>query len=437
VNPGKEAVAALAGLDEAEAAAAVARMSEAAVRRLACFWPAWVHEGQEVPEGDWRVWVMLGGRGFGKTRAGAEWVAAFARANGEARIALVAATPDEARRVMIEGKSGLLAVGPARERPLWEPSRGRLCFPGGAQAFVYSGSNPEGLRGPEHHIAWCDELAKWRRPEECWANLQLGLRCGQRPQALVTTTPRKLAALKEILADEGTVKGGGPSAANPHLPEGHLAAMERLYGGTRLGRQELGGELIDETQDALWPRDLIEASRCAAAPAAMKRIVVGVDPPAGTSGDACGIVVCGLGEDGVGYVLGDYSVAGLSPEGWARKVAAAAAAHGTRRVVAEANNGGEMVRSVLRAADDGLAVKLVHAADSKEARAGPVAILFERGRAKLVGACPALEDELAALSWSGSYQGPGRSPDRADALVWALSELMLKPAQAEPRLRRF
>jgi phage terminase large subunit-like protein len=168
----------------------------------------------------------------------------------------------------------------------------------------------------------------------------------------------------------------------------------------------------------------------------MKRVVVGVDPPAGTAGDACGIVVCGLGEDGVGYVLGDHSVAGLSPEGWARKVAAAAAAHGAQRVVAEANNGGEMVRSVLRAADDGLAVKLVHASDSKEARAGPVAILFERRRAKIVGACPALEDELSGLSWSGAYQGPGRSPDRADALVWAFTELMLKPAQAEPSIRR-
>ena len=437
IDPGKEAVEALAELSVEEAEEAVRSIGAETVRRLLAHWPGWVHEGQEEPEGDWRVWAMLAGRGFGKTMAGAQWVAAFAKAHKDARIALVAQTPAEARRVMIEGRSGLLGIGRTRDRPVWEPSKGRLLYPGGAQAFVYSASNPDSLRGPEHHIAWCDELAKWPRAAECWTNLELGLRLGERPRALVTTTPRTVAALKAILSEADTKRGGGPMGANPHLPDRHVEAMDRRYGGTRLWRQELGGELLEEVEDALWTRALIERSRDRAGGAGgvMSRVVIGVDPPAGMEGDACGIVAVGLGADGIGYVLGDHSVSGLAPEGWARKVAAAAAAHGATRVVAEANNGGEMVKSVLLAADAGLPVTLVRASEAKEARAEPVAILFERGRARLAGAFPALEDELAGISWSGDYQGPGRSPDRADAMVWAFTELMLKPARAEPRVR--
>jgi phage terminase large subunit-like protein len=437
VNAGREAVEALLALPEAEAEAVVSGLDAAALRALALAWEAWRHEGQAEPPGDWRVWVMTAGRGFGKTRAGAEWVSAFARAHPGARIALVAATPDEARRVMVEGVSGLIAVARPGEPIEWEPSRRRLRFASGAEAALFSGANPEGLRGPEHHIAWCDELAKWRRAQEAWANLQLGLRLGERPRTLVTTTPRPVPALKALLGEDGVVRTSGASRANPFTSRAFLEAMERIYGGTRLGRQELEGELIEDLEGALWTRELIEAARTAGpvARAGLRRVVVGVDPPAGSDGDACGIVVCGVGETEPGFVLADLSAQGLSPEGWARKVAAAAEAWSAHRIVAEANNGGRMVESVLRGAGLPLPVKRVHASDGKAARAEPVATLFESGRARFAGRFPELEDELAGLTRGGGYQGPGRSPDRADAMVWAMSELMLGPAPPEPRIR--
>jgi phage terminase large subunit-like protein len=373
----------------------------------------------------------------------------FVRANPGAAVALVGATVDEARAVMVEGRSGLLSLVRAGERAetLWEPSRRRLAFANGAEAFLYSAANPESLRGPEHHIAWCDELAKWKRAEAAWNNLRLGLRLGERPRTLVTTTPRPVRALKAILALDGTVLTGGASRANPHLPDDFIAAVEAAHGGTRFGRQELEGVLIEEVEGALWSRELIEKSRVlrygpstGSVPtqderSSFKRVVIGVDPPASAEGDSCGIVVCGLDGAGIAHVLADLSVGGLSPEGWARKVAAAAEVWGAHRVVAEKNNGGEMVTSVLRGADVGLPVTLVHAADGKIARAEPVAVLFESGKAKFAARFPELEDELAGLSYGGGYEGPARSPDRADAMVWAMSELMVKKKRHEPRVR--
>jgi phage terminase large subunit-like protein len=440
VKAGRVDLAGLIALEAEEIAEVLGGLDEAALRRFLLDWRSWAHAGQAEPDGAWRVWVMLAGRGFGKTRAGAEWVSAFARANPGTSIALVAATADEARRVMIEGRSGLLALPRTGPAPVWEPSLGRLVFAGGAAAFVYSGANPEGLRGPEHHIAWCDELAKWRRPVETWDNLQLGLRCGERPRTLVTTTPRGVAGLKAILGEEGVVRTGGGTADNPFLSREAVAALVRRLGGTRLGRQELEGELIEDMEGALWPRELIEACRTpldfARDERTLRRVVVGVDPPAGVDGDACGIVVCALGRDGMGYVLADLSVAGLSPEGWARKVAGGAEAFGAARVVAEANNGGRMVETVLRGAGLGLPVRLVHAREGKAARAAPVAALFEAGRAKLAGHFPALEEEMAGLTYGGGYQGSSRSPDRADAMVYAMTELMIDaPVRGEPRIR--
>jgi phage terminase large subunit-like protein len=453
VKAGKAAVEALLAANDDEAARIVAAMDEGEVRRLWAEWAGWAHEGQSEPEGPWLVWVLLAGRGFGKTRAGAEWVERFAREHPGASIALVAASVDEARRVMVEGRSGLLGLPRLGAPPVWEPSRRRLEWENGSLAFVYSGAHPEGLRGPEHHAAWCDELAKWRHLQESWDNLQLGLRCGERPRTLVTTTPRSVAALTAILGEEGAARTGGGTADNPFVAAAALAALQRRLGGTRLGRQELEGELIEEAEGSLWPRELIEKCRVsgdshfqprgAAAHAAgresdcpLRRVVVGVDPPAGSEGDACGIVVCGLAADGTGYVLADLSATGLSPEGWARKVAAAAEAWRAERVVAEANNGGRMVESVLRGAGLPLPVRLVHASEGKTARAAPVAALFESGQAKFAGRFPALEDELAGLTWRGVYEGPGRSPDRADAMVWAMTELMLGPVRGEPRVRR-
>jgi phage terminase large subunit-like protein len=431
-------VTALEALDDEELRRVVDGLGEADRRALEAHWPVWAHDGQMPPDGAWRSWTILAGRGFGKTRAGAEWVSGFARAHPEASIALVAATVEEARNVMVEGRSGLLAVARSEEREamVWEPSRRRLVFASGAAAFLYSAANPDSLRGPEHHIAWCDELAKWRQAQAAWDTLRLGLRLGERPRALVTTTPKAVAALKQILARKDNEATGGPTWANPHNNEDFVEAVIDAHAGTRFGRQELEGVLLEDVEGALWTRELIETCRVETVPSGCRRIVVGVDPPASAEGDACGIVVCGLGADGIGYVLADLSAGGLSPEGWARKVAAAAEAWAADRVVAEKNNGGAMVATVLRGADVGLPVTLVHAADGKSARAEPVAVRFENGKARFAGRFPALEDELAGLTYGGDYHGPTRSPDRADAMIWAMTELLVKPQRGEPRIRR-
>ena len=385
---------------------------------------AWHARGQLQPDTDgWRTWLIMAGRGFGKTRAGAEWIHRLAWSR-PVRIALVGATIGEARSVMVEGASGILSVARRqRHRVKWEPSLGRLTWPRGSVAQLFSGDNADGLRGPEHHFAWCDELAKWRQAEESWHNLQMGLRAGTRPRALVTTTPRPLPLLERIAGDPRTVKSGGRTGDNLSLPKEFVEVMAATYGGTRLGRQELEGELIADVEGSLWPRELIERSR-ADSPDGFERIVVGVDPPAGVGEgcDACGIVVAGRSEGRL-YVIADESCQGLSPDGWARRVAAAVARWDADIVVAEANNGGAMVGSVLKAAEVGLRVKLVHASRGKAARAEPVALRFETGRAFFAGSFPQLEDELAGLTAGGGYEGPGRSPDRADAMVWAMTEL--------------
>jgi len=415
----------------------------------------WAHKNQLPPPDEfWRVWLMMAGRGFGKTRAGAEWIFGLANVKPEARIALVGATIAEARSVMVEGVSGLLAVAKLHRRRIeWEPSLGRLSWPNGSQAQLYSGDNADGLRGPEFDFAWCDELAKWRQAETAWDNLQFGLRRGPRPRALVTTTPRPIQLLKRIGGSEWTVTTHGKTSDNINLDPKVVEIMTATYAGTRIGRQELDGELIEDVEGALWTREMIEGARVApfGAPSTihssvngppprageeLDRIVVGVDPPAGVGegSDACGIVVAGaLGE--TLYVLEDASVRGLSPEGWANRVAAAAARWDTPLVVAEANNGGEMVRSVLKAADLGLKVRLVHASKGKSARAEPVALRFEAGRAYFAGEFRELEDELAGMQAGGGYEGPGRSPDRADAMVWALTALS-ETRSGVPRVRR-
>jgi phage terminase large subunit-like protein len=437
MNSGKATVQMLLDAPPQVAERLVREMADAGAVALHETWPAWARQGQEPPKGDeWRVWVMLAGRGFGKTKSGAEWISQMARENPRASIALVAGTTDEARRLMVEGRSGLIAVARAdeRERMEWEPSRRRLVFASGAEALLYSGANADGLRGPEHHFAWCDELAKWAQAEAAWDNLMLGLRCGEQPRALVTTTPRPIALLRALISDQATAHSGGASWDNPFASPAAVADMKRRMGGTTLGRQELEGKMMDQAEAALWTRETIEKCRAKGGDGPFRRVVVGVDPPASNEG-VCGIVVCATDEAGVGHVLADLSARGLTPEGWARKVAAAAEAWRAHRVVAEANNGGRMVEAVLRGAAVDLPVRLVHASDGKAARAAPVATLFESGRAKFAGAFPALEDELAGLSWDGGYSGPGRSPDRADAMVWALSELMLGRASAEPRIR--
>jgi phage terminase large subunit-like protein len=425
-------------------------MTLADLLKLDADFETWAHKSQLPPQTEgWRTWLMLAGRGFGKTRAGAEWIEKLARSRPGVRIALVGATIDEARRVMVEGVSGILSVARRRgHRARWEPSVGRLRWPNGSEAQLFSGDNPDGLRGPEHDFAWCDELAKWRSPEAAWMNLQMGLRRGSRPRALVTTTPRPIDLLKRIRDDRLTVTTAGRTDENVNLDERFVEVMLATYGGTRMGRQELDGELIEEIEGSLWPRALMDGARVAGPlhhPSdgppprpgeEFERIVVGVDPPAGGGEgvDACGIVVCGKrGEDL--YVIADETVQGLSPEGWASRVAAAAARWGASVVVAEANNGGAMVASVLRAADCPVKVKLVHASKGKVARAEPVALRFEAGKAFLAGSFAALEDQMAGMIAGGGYEGPGRSPDRADAMVWAMTELG-ETRSGLPRVRR-
>lgn len=409
-------------------------------RRLFEEWGWQAHRGQVEPPGDWRVWLMMAGRGFGKTRAGAEWVLARARETPGARIALVGATIDDVRSVMVEGESGLRAVARTGESVRWVPSKLAAELPGGAIGFAYSGARGDKLRGPQHHFAWCDEIAKWARGEACWDNLMLGMRLGTRPRVVVTTTPRAIPLMTRIAVLARAVVSGGRTYDNAHLPAEFIDAVSGAYGGTRLGRQELDGVLLDEADGALWSRGLIE--RCRASPLSptplpqgergFTRIVIGVDPPASAAG-TCGIVVAGLRPDGTGDVLADCSIGGVSPEGWAGTVARTAEAWGADRVVAEANQGGDMVASVLQAAGHALPVKLRHAREAKGKRAEPVAALFEAGRARFAGSFAELEDQLVRLMPAGGYDGPG-SPDRADAMVWALAELMLGRRGRPPRV---
>jgi len=426
----------LAFMDPEERARFFEGVSGPELRRYDGTFVNWAHRGQHQPPGDWTTWLMIAGRGYGKTRAGAEWVDGLARRKRSSlRIALVAATIAEARAVMVDGVSGLLNVA-GGHGCRFDATAERVVWPSGAQAFLYSGENPEKLRGPEHHYAWCDELAKWAKPDATWDMMRMGLRLGERPRALVTTTPRAVPILKRLKEAPGTVETGGPMKANINLADTWKADMVASYGGTLMGRQELDGELIEDVRGALWPREVIEACRVREVPD-VARVVIGVDPPAGSgpASDACGIVVVALGADGRGYVLADASVQGQRPEQWAEVVAAAARRFGADRVVAEKNQGGEMVGAVLRAAEAALPLTLVHASRGKVARAEPVATLYAQGRVAHVGAFPELEDEMAGLTAGGGYQGPGGSPDRADALVWALSELMLGERRVEPGVR--
>jgi predicted phage terminase large subunit-like protein len=374
----------------------------------------------------------MGGRGAGKTRTGAEWIAAQVRA-GASRIALVGETYEDAREVMIEGESGLRAVGAPWERPAYEPSRHRLVWPSGAVAHVFSAEDPDGLRGHQHEAAWADEVCKWQRAEAAWSNLQLGLRLGARPRQVVTTTPAPSRLIRELLAAPTTAVTRSTTYDNKGaLADAFLSEIARAFEGTALGRQELMGELVESRTGALWDRAAIEAARVRAAPP-LARVVVAVDPPAtsGAGADECGLVVAGVGEDGIAYVLEDASMGGLSPAGWAERAVRLYRAHEADRIVAEVNQGGEMVEAVIRMADPSVPVRPVRASRGKRVRAEPVAALYERGRVRHAGAFPMLEDQLCAFTGA-----PGEaSPDRLDALVWALTDLMLGPGPAMPSVR--
>jgi len=410
-------------------AEALAQQNERWNDALSTDWPLYAHEHQRLPPGTWTTWLLLGGRGAGKTRAGAEWVKRMAGGDppyADAKvspIALIGETEHDAREVMVEGISGLLAVHAHAERPLWIPSRRRLEWPNGAVAQVFSAEDPESLRGPQFAAAWCDELAKWRHAEATFDMLQFGLRLGERPRQVITTTPRPIALIKRLMTDPTTALTRAGSSANArNLAPAFFDAVISRYAGTRLGRQELDGEIIEERADALWSRGGIESCRVAAAPQ-LQRIVVAVDPPAsaGKGADACGLVAAGRASDGSVYVIADDTAAGLSPAGWARKAIALWRRLCADALVVEVNQGGDMVRAVIGEADPNVPVVAVRAHRGKWLRAEPVAHLYEQGRVKHAGVFPALEDEMCDFGLDGLSSG--RSPDRLDALVWAVTAL--------------
>ena len=404
-------------------------------------WLVWARIDQLPPESDdWSIWLVLGGRGAGKTRTGAEWIKGmalglpgFADSRAE-RIALVGETQGQVRDVMIEGVSGLLSIHTRWERPSWYPSRRRLEWPNGAIGQVFSAEDPEGLRGPQFAAAWSDELAKWPNLQECWDMLQFGLRLGDRPRQIVTTTPRPVPLLKRLLADSHVAVSRAATAANRYnLAADFIRSITDAYGGTRLGRQEIDGELVEESADALWTRAMIEDCR-EAAPTGLARIVVAVDPPASSSAraDSCGLVVAGVDGDGVGHVLEDGTIAGARPHEWAQKAIALYRRFEADALVVEVNQGGEMATSVIREVDSGVPVTAVRATRGKYLRAEPVAALYAQGRVRHAGRFPQLEDEMCDFGPAGLSSG--RSPDRLDALVWALTHLMLA-AKGRPRVR--
>jgi phage terminase large subunit-like protein len=351
------------------------------------------------------------------------------------RIALVGETWAEARDVMVEGVSGVLAAHDKWDRPDWEVSKRRLTWRNGAVAQVFSAEDPESLRGPQFSAAWCDELAKWKRAQETWDMLQFGLRLGEWPRVMATTTPRPVALLKKLMADPANVVTRAPTRANAkNLPSAFLQAIEERYGGTRLGRQEIDGAVVEERAGALWTRGTIERARVEIAPP-LAKIVVAVDPPASAHkrADRCGIVAAGVDDDGYVYVLEDASLAAARPAEWAARCVALYHRREADALVAEVNQGGDMVAAVIAEADASVPVVKVRATRGKYLRAAPVALLYEQGRVRHAGAFPELEDEMCSFGPDGLADG--HSPDRLDALVWAIAHLALQ-GKKQPRVRR-
>lgn len=421
----------LASQPPATQKAILASLTEAQAEEFLWDWQAWARPSQLAPPGNWKTWVILAGRGAGKTRSGAEWTRAKVKA-GCGRIALVAPTAADARDTMVEGESGILSVcwgkdadhkGREIGRPLYEPSKRRLTWANGAQATLYSAEEPDRLRGPQSDAAWCDEFAAWTHMVETWDMLQFGLRLGAHPQAMVTTTPRPLPLLRQLVKDETTVITRGSTFENAaNLAPSFLAAVRDRYEGTRLGRQELYAEILDDVPGALWTASMFRPIR--EAPDDLARVVVGVDPSGigaeDDDGDSQGIVVAGRKRDGSFVVLEDATCR-LSPLGWARVAVAAYDKWKADAIVAERNFGGAMVESNIRTVSRNARVKMVTASRGKAVRAEPVAALYEQGRVDHMPGLKALEDQMMHMTTTG-YVGEG-SPDRLDAAVWALSEM--------------
>ncbi|MES2144385.1 MAG: terminase family protein [Pseudomonadota bacterium] len=434
----------LASATQDEVDAFLGGLSDNALLSLPWIFEFWALPHQVPPQGVWKSWVIMGGRGAGKTRAGAEWVRAEVEgalpidAGRSRRVALVGETIEQAREVMVFGESGILACSPPDRMPVWEAGRKRLVWPNGAVAQLFSAHEPESLRGPQFDAAWVDELAKWKRAEEAWDMLQFALRLGDNPRQVVTTTPKNVGVLKAILKNPSTVITHAPTEANrAYLAKSFLTEVQARYAGTRLGQQELEGLLVEDVEGALWTTARIEAGRVDKLPE-FSRIVVAIDPPVTSTktSDTCGIVVVGAVTEGSpqnwrAVVLEDASVQGVSADQWARAAIAAMARHKADRLVAEVNQGGDLVETVLRQVDALVPYRKVTATRSKAIRAEPVAALYEQGRVSHVRGLIKLEAEMCQMTAAG-FLGKG-SPDRMDALVWALTDLIIAPSEAHWR----
>jgi predicted phage terminase large subunit-like protein len=415
-------------------------LTEQELSALEYEWPFWARPDQLPPPGDWRTWLLLAGRGAGKTRAAAEFIREAVESGRHANIGVVGPTADAIRRDMVEGPSGLLAIAPPWHRPEYEPSVRRIKWPGGQIAYLLSAEEPDRMRGSNLDLAWADELGSWQNQQQAWDTLMMALRIpgpgGDAPRVVISTTPKPSALLKAIMLSPTTVVTRARTADNAaNLDASTIAYLHDKYGGTRLGRQELDGELLEDAEGALWSRKLIEECRIrrSEAPDNLQRIVIAVDPPGGSSRSnaECGIIVAGLGRDRHGYVLADIS-GHYSPEEWASRAVSAYIGHRADRIVAEANFGGQMVEATIRSVDANVPIRMVTASRGKQVRAEPVASWFEQHRVHLVGEFPQLEDQLT--SWDPSESGP--SPDRLDSMVWALTDLMggPPPMQIDPKV---
>ncbi len=408
----------------------------------------WALPHQMPPEGDWHAWVVMGGRGAGKTRAGAEWVRSVVEGSrpampGKARnVALIGETIDQAREVMVFGDSGILACSPPDRRPDWIATRKMLRWPNGAEARVFSAHDPESLRGPQFDAAWVDELGKWKKAQDTWDMLQFALRLGDDPRVCVTTTPRNTKIMKALLERSSTVVTHAPTEANAaNLASSFLEEVRQRYAGTRLGRQELDGIMVADLDGTLWPAGLLQAAAIETAPKP-DRIVVAVDPPvtATSASDACGIVVAGVEmkgrpQDWRAFVLEDASVEAATPLDWVRAAVDAMDRYDADRLVVEVNQGGDMIEQILHQEAPNIPFRGVRAHKGKGLRAEPVAALYEQGRVKHLPGLGDLEDQMALMTIQG-FGGQG-SPDRVDALVWAIHELILRQAGrgGMPRMR--
>lgn len=429
-------------IPEEEIFAAIAQLDDKEATVLQYTWTFWARRNQLPPPGNWLAWLILAGRGFGKTRSGAEWVRDLVENKKYGRIALVAEDSGDARDVMVEGESGLIAVCPPWNRPIYEPSKRRITWPNGARATIFSAEDPEALRGPQHDAAWLDELCKWRYQQETWDQLQFGLRLGKRPVQCITTTPKPTPLLKEIVARKSTFITKGHTYDNlANLAETFREAIVSRYEGTRLGRQELSAEILDDNPNALFTESDISGARIKKSelPNDMSKTVIAVDPP--TTGneksDECGIIACSRDSTNLNschfYVEGDYSVQGRKPEGWARAAIAAYYRHNANYIVAEVNQGGDMVESVIKNVDPLVRIVKVRASRGKWVRAEPIAALYEQRRVHHVGTFKELEDQMCDFDPSGTVEG--KSPDRMDALVWGIAELSGRK-QGSPQLRQ-